>query len=181
MARICKINLLLHHDGHTNIEGDRSCLDSTFRLPRLQEWSGKFSRLVGNPPFGDDIKEGDHDTLGDNALENFKIAKNWQKIPSEQVIIERSIDFLEPGGRLGLIVPDGLLNNQGEQSNCPQTRRWLARKGFIDAIISLPDHAFRHSGAQNKTLYFCCSENLQYRKSRSSLNDLKMQGRTSQL
>lgn len=151
LGRICKINLLLHHDGHTNIESDRSCLDSTFSLPRLQQWSGKFTRLVGNPPFGDDIKAGDRDTLGDNNLQNFEVAGGRHKVPSEQAIIERSIDLLEPGGRLGLIVPDGLLNNQGAQSNCPQTRRWIAQQGNIDAIISLPDHAFRHSGAQNKT------------------------------
>lgn len=151
LARICKINLLLHHDGHTNIESDRSCLDSTFSLPRLQKWQGKFSRLVGNPPFGDEIEEGDPDTLGDGSLKGFEVAKGRQKVPSEQVIVERSIDFLEPGGRLGLILPDGLLNNQSEQSNCPQTRRLIAQKGFIEAIISLPDHAFRHSGAQNKT------------------------------
>ena len=151
LSRICKINLLLHHDGHTNIESDRSCLDSTFSLPRLQQWSGKFSRLVGNPPFGDDIQTGDRDTLGDNDLQNFEVAAGRNKIPSEQAIMERSIEFLEPGGKLGLVVPDGLLNNQGEQSNCPRTRRWLAQQGYINAIISLPDHAFRHSGAQNKT------------------------------
>ena len=151
LGRICKINLLLHHDGHTNIESDRSCLDSTFSLPRLQQWSNKFSRLIGNPPFGDDVKAGDRDTLGDNDLQNFEIATGREKVPSEQAIIERSIDFLEPGGKLGLIVPDGLLNNQGEQSNCPQTRRWIAQQGYIDAIVSLPDYAFRHSGAQNKT------------------------------
>ena len=151
LSRICKINLLLHHDGHTNIESDRSCLDSTFSLPRLQAWTGKFSRVVGNPPFGDDIEAGDRDTLGDNDLQNFAVASGRQKVPSEQAIIERSIDFLEPGGKMGLIVPDGLLNNQGAPSNCPQTRRWLAQQGFIEAIVSLPDHAFRHSGAQNKT------------------------------
>ena len=151
LSRICKINLLLHHDGHTNIENDRSCLDSTFSLPRLQQWSGKFTRVVGNPPFGDDVGRDDRDILGDNDLENFEIAGRRQKVPSEQAIIERSIDFLEPGGRLGLIVPDGLLNNQGDQSNCPQTRRWMVQQGYLDAIISLPDYAFRHSGAQNKT------------------------------
>ncbi len=151
LARICKINLLLHHDGHTNVESDRSCLDSSFTLPRLQQWSGKYSRVVGNPPFGDAVKAGDRDTLGDNELPNFQIASGRKKVPSEQVIIERSIDLLEPGGRLGLIVPDGLLNNQGERSNCPQSRRWIARQGYIEAIVSLPDHAFRHSGAQNKT------------------------------
>ena len=30
VARICKINLLLHHDGHTNIEANRSCLETVF-------------------------------------------------------------------------------------------------------------------------------------------------------
>ena len=74
-----------------------------------------------------------------------------QKIASEQVIIERCIDLLEPGGRFGLILPDGLFNNQGAPSNCPQTRIFLGRSGRILAIVSLPDYAFRKSGAQNKT------------------------------
>ena len=151
LARICKINLLLHQDGHTNIEGDRSCLDCNFSLRRIQDWRGQFTKLVGNPPFGDEVKEGDTDILGGNSLDNFVSAHGRRKAPSEQLIIERSIEFLAPGGTMGLIVPDGLLNNQGEQSNCPQFRRFLACAGFTLAIISLPDHAFRRSGAQNKT------------------------------
>lgn len=151
LARICKINLLLHHDGHTNIEANRSCLDSVFENPRLNPPQEKFSVVVGNPPFGDDIEEGDEDKLGANRLENFQVAVGRRKVDSEHVILERSIQLLEPGGRLGLVVPDGLLNNQGEQSNCPNTRRFLARSGRIEAIVSLPDYAFRKAGAQNKT------------------------------
>ena len=151
VARICKINLLLHHDGHTNIEADRSCLDTLFTNPRLNPPKEKFSVVVGNPPFGTGIEEGEADQLGSNSLEHFEISQGREKIDSEQVILERSIAFLEPGGRLGLVVPDGLLNNQGEGSNCPQTRRLVARAGFIEAIVSLPDYAFRKSGAQNKT------------------------------
>lgn len=151
LARICKINLLLHHDGHTNIEANRSCLDSVFTNPRLNPPSERFSLIVGNPPFGDDVEEGDEDKLGSNLLENFHVAEGRAKVDSEQVIVERSISLLEPGGRFGLVVPDGLLNNQGEQSNCPRTRRLLATSGRIEAIVSLPDYAFRKSGAQNKT------------------------------
>lgn len=151
LARICKINLLLHHDGHTNIEGNRSCLDSVFLNQRLNPPRERFTVVVGNPPFGDAVLEGDDDKLGANQLENFAVAAGRKKVDSEQVILERSIDFLEPGGRLGLVVPDGLLNNQGEQSNCPRTRRLLASRGRIIAIVSLPDYAFRKSGAQNKT------------------------------
>jgi type I restriction enzyme M protein len=151
VGRICKINLLLHHDGHTNIEANRSCLDSTFTKDRLNPPKERFTILVGNPPFGTDIKEGETDQLGENSLANFTISEGRQKIDSEQVILERSIELLEPGGRLGLVLPDGLLNNQGEISNCPATRRLMARSGFIEAIVSLPDYAFRKSGAQNKT------------------------------
>jgi type I restriction enzyme M protein len=151
VARICKINLLLHHDGHTNIEANRSCLETLFTVPRLNPPVEKFSLLVGNPPFGTDIEDGDQDQLGQNTLSNFAVASGRRKIDSEQVILERSIAFLEPDGRLGLVLPDGLLNNQGEQSNCPQIRRFLAKTGRIEAIVSLPDHAFRKAGAQNKT------------------------------
>lgn len=151
LARICKINLLLHHDGHTNIEADRSCLDAVYTNPRLNRGAGAFSKIVGNPPFGDEVKENDEDHLGSNSLTNFSIATGRNKIDSEQVIVERCIQLLEPGGRFGLILPDGLFNNQGVQSNCPQTRWMLAQRGKIEAIVSLPDHAFRKSGAQNKT------------------------------
>ena len=151
LARICKINLLLHHDGHTNIEADRSCLDSHFTNPRLNNPQAGFSCVVGNPPFGDVVAENDEDHLGANRLANFEVAEGRTKVDSEQVILERSIQFLEPGGRLGLVIPDGMLNNQGVPSNCPQTRLLLAKHGRIEAIVSLPDHAFRKSGAQNKT------------------------------
>lgn len=151
LARICKINLLLHHDGHTNIEADKSCLDTSFSRNRLKKISEQFSVAVGNPPFGDKVEEGDEDLLGSNSLESFVVAAGRRSVPSEHVVVERVVDMLEPGGRFGLVLPDGLLNNQGELSNCPQTRRILAVSGKLTAIVSLPDYAFRKSGAQNKT------------------------------
>ena len=150
LSRICKINLLLHHDGHTNIESNRSCLDTRFTNKRLNPPVEKFTRIVGNPPFGTTVAEGDEDKLGANTLEAFAVSGGMQ-VASEQVILERSIALLEPGGRLGLVLPDGLLNNQGGLSNCPQTRGLIANTGRILAIVSLPDYAFRKAGAQNKT------------------------------
>jgi type I restriction enzyme M protein len=152
LARILKINLLLHHDGHTNIEGDRSCLDIEFLNPRLSSiWRGSFDRVVGNPPFGDTVKARDADLLGQNSLETFDVARGRSNVPSEHVILERGIEMLKPGGRLAFVLPDGLFNNQGEMSNCPAVRRLLVKTGVIEAIVSLPDFAFRKSGAQNKT------------------------------
>ena len=121
------------------------------RLMRRIVPRGRFHRVVGNPPFGDEVPEGDEDHLGSNTLSSFSVAETRDSVASEHVILERSIRFLEAGGRLGLVLPDGLLNNQGEISNCPHVRRYLAETGFIEAIVSLTDHAFRKSGAQNKT------------------------------
>lgn len=153
LARILKINLLLHHDGHTNIEGDRSCLDIEFINGRLAtHWRQGFTIVVGNPPFGDTVRQGDSDLLGENTLDDFAVAHGRTQVPSEHAVLERGIEMLRDGeGRLAFVLPDGLLNNQGEQSNCPNVRRFIARTCRIEAIISLPDHAFRKSGAQNKT------------------------------
>jgi type I restriction enzyme M protein len=151
LSRICKINLLLHHDGHTNVEAGRSVLDSSFSSIRLNPPRSKFSKIVGNPPFGSEVQEGDLEQLGENHLANFEVARGLRKVESEQVILERTVELLEPGGECGLVLPDGLFNNQGELSNAVRTRSYLAKNGKILGIISLPDYAFRKSGAQNKT------------------------------
>lgn len=148
LAQICRINLLIHHDGHCNIEGDRSCLDKEFASQRLSEGM-KFEIVVGNPPFGDSVKEGDRDQLGANSLSSFELAKSCKEIPSEHIIIEQAVNMLCAGGRFALVVPDGVLNNQS--AGCARVRRFLGSRGFVEAVVSLPDHAFRTSGAQNKT------------------------------
>ncbi len=148
LARVCQTNLLLHKDGHTNIEGDRSCLDSSFTNPQIK--LNRFSIVIGNPPFGDDIKQGDSEKLGGSRLSDLGFGDAAQ-VDSEIAILVRAIEFLGPGGRLGMVVPDGVLNNSGEQSRCPWLRRHLLTNGVILAVISLPDFAFRKAGAQNKT------------------------------
>jgi type I restriction enzyme M protein len=151
LARICKINLLLHHDGHTNIESGRSILDSQFVIPRVAPDGEGFTCIVGNPPFGTDIRDGDEEQLGGTAFRSFHLATGFNKVDSEQLILERCVSLLQGGGRLSLILPDGTLNNQSVRSNAPQLRAYLARQGRVMGVVSLPDHAFRKSGAQNKT------------------------------
>lgn len=178
LARICKINLLLHHDGHTNIEGDKSCLDAVYSRPRLSPPRGQFTRIVGNPPFGDEVKAGDEDLLGENELGEFTLAAGRDRVLSEHVILERCIELLVPGGRFGLVLPDGIFNNAGENSNCPAVRRLLAQSGVIEAIVSLPDYAFRRSGAQNKTsiLFFRKFTNQEQTRFNNARDDAKQAG-----
>ena len=151
LSRVCKTNLLIHKDGHTNIEGERSCLDSTFNNPRITPNGSIFTLVIGNPPFGDEVEEGDRDRLGDGSLSDFEISREYTQISSELIIVERGLQFLIPGHRLGMVVPDGALNNSGEGSRCPEFRRFILKNARIEMIVSLPDFAFRKAGAQNKT------------------------------
>lgn len=150
LARICKISLLLHHDGHTNIEADKSCLSPNLSKPRLQK-DRQFDLIVGNPPFGTKVADGDEDQLDGASLDDYVLGRGKHSIQSEQIILEKSVSWLKPGGRLGMVLPDGVLNNSGPQSNCPALREWLFKSGRILSVISLPDFAFRRSGATNKT------------------------------
>ena len=61
----------------------------------------------GNPPFGDEVPEGDEDHLGSNTLSQFEVARGRPAVVSEHVILEQSIRFLDDGGRLGFVVPTG--------------------------------------------------------------------------
>lgn len=148
LGRVCQTNLLLHKDGHSNIEVDTTCLAPTFRNPAIRP--GAFTVVVGNPPFGDEVKAGDRDKLGGSKLSDFDV-EDAASVDSEIIILVRAVQFLSPGGRLGMVIPDGVLNNYGEPTRCPWLRRYLLKHGRILAIVSLPDHAFRKAGAQNKT------------------------------
>ncbi len=149
LGRVCQTNVTLHQDGHTNIVVNRSALDSSFGLSHLK--FGTFTVAVGNPPFGGRVEDGSTDQLGANDLSNFVLGRKSAKVASEFLIVEQAWNFLEGGGRFGMVVPDGMLNNAGERSLCPLFRRWLLMNTQLDMIVSLPDFAFRKSGAQNKT------------------------------
>lgn len=149
LGRVCQTNVTLHQDGHTNIVVNRSALDSSFGLRHLK--FGTLTVAVGNPPFGGRVEEGSVDQLGANELSNFVFGRKSSRVASEFLIVEQAWNLLEGGGRFGMVVPDGMLNNAGERSLCPLFRRWLLTRTRLDMIVSLPDFAFRKSGAQNKT------------------------------
>jgi type I restriction enzyme M protein len=146
LGRVCQTNLILHRDGHVNVIPDHTALDRSF--PDKNLTFDSFTVAVGNPPFGDKVEEGSVDHLGANALTDFELGRlGVARVPSEFLVLEQTVNLLAPGGRLGLVVPDGMLNNGGERSLCPDFRHFLLRHGRLDAIVSLPDHAFRKSGA----------------------------------
>ncbi len=68
------------------------------------------------------------------------------KIKTEILFIERCLALLKPGGRLGIVLPEGIFNNP----SLAYVREFCENRAFIRAIVSLPQETFFSSGASVK-------------------------------
>ena len=66
-------------------------------------------------------------------------------VPAEQLFVEAAMKFLKDGGIMGIVLPDGILNNPGLRF----LRSWLLKRGRLIASIDLPKETFSVSGGVN--------------------------------
>lgn len=104
--------------------------------------------ILTNPPFGSDIP------ITDEAiLKQYDLAYRWEAQPDgsfenrgvrqssvapEVLFVERCLQWLKPGGRMGIVLPNGILGNPGMN----YLRWWLLRQAWILASVDLPIEAF---------------------------------------
>ena len=81
-----------------------------------------------------------------NILDLFEIGKGKSNRATEIIFVERCLSLLKPGGRVGIVLPDGNLNNP----SLAWLRRWCEGKARILAIVSLPEETFRSADATVK-------------------------------
>jgi len=74
----------------------------------------------------------------DPILEAYEIGKDKPNRPTELLFLERCIQLLRPGGRMGIVLPDGNLNNP----SLAWLRRWAEGKARLLAVVSLPEETF---------------------------------------
>lgn len=142
LARVAMMNMILHEDGHSNIENN-DALDKTSKFhPRRDIKLGKYSLLLTNPPFGAVVKMREHSYLANYEF-GAKV-KHRDRQKTEILFIERCLDFLKPGSRMGIVLPDGILTN----SSLQYVRDFITDKAQILAVVSLPQTAFRRPHAK---------------------------------
>ena len=139
IARVAMMDMVIHDDGHTNIENNNALFEYSRFSPKRDIKPGKYTLLMTNPPFG--AKESNPDILKLHELGS-KIKKRKSQ-RSEILFIERCLDLLRPGGRMGIVLPDGILTN----STLQYVRDFIERRARILAVISLPQSAFVPAGA----------------------------------
>jgi type I restriction enzyme M protein len=139
MVRIAMTDMRLHGDGHSNIR----CTDSLLDFPNYPDIRPEsFDVVLTNPPFGS--------LLGPEAiarLGKFHLAVGRRNVPLEVLGLERCLEFLRPGGRLGIVLPDGVLANRGTEYVRDQIAAWAK----LRAIVSLPIETFAPFGANIRT------------------------------
>lgn len=140
IARVCKMNMIIHDDGHTNVISTDSLRD----FKEIQDIHKGFRKdhfdiVLTNPPFGATIKKTEKD-----YLDKYELGKGKDTQKSEILFIERVIDFVKPKtGRIGIVLPDGILTN----SSLQYVRDFIMERCQILAVVSLPQFSFSYYGA----------------------------------
>jgi type I restriction enzyme M protein len=111
-------------------------------------YPGGLTMILTNPPFGSKVTSAG--ILKDLAARDGvtkKKGKVVKSLPQEIVFINRCLEFLKPGGKLGIVLPDGVLANSSTQD----VRDWISRWSKLKAVVSLPQETFSPYGAGVKS------------------------------
>lgn len=170
MSRTAKMNMIMHGDGHGGVHHN----DGLLNVNGIFE--NRFDLILTNPPFGSRVEKNlkitDADKYTDtvriekykkrygqayeNALKqvNDNVGESLLKLYqtgsmsslTEVLFIERCLNLLKPGGRMGIVLPEGVLNN----SNLQKIREFVESQAKIILITSIPQDVFIASGATVK-------------------------------
>jgi type I restriction enzyme M protein len=94
--------------------------------------------VLTNPPFGSLLGQEAFASLGD-----FSLANGRRRLPLELAGLERSIEFLRPGGRLAIVLPESFFSAESTK----YARDWLTSKVLPRIVIDLPNETFAPFGA----------------------------------
>jgi len=132
MAWIARINMLMHGADPASIRtipgaGSLAPLDKL--RGSLEE--AEYSLILTNPPFGSDMTDRD-------ALRSLSTGQGRTSRRRGVLFLERCLSLLKPGGRLGIILDDSVLNLPSNRD----VRDIVAAEAIVEAVISLPDVTF---------------------------------------
>jgi len=106
-----------------------------------------FDVLMANPPFAGDIKESR--ILAKYELGKKTDGKYQSKVGRDILFIERNLDFLKPGGRMAIVLPQGRFNNSSDK----HIREFIAERCRILAVVGLHGNVFKpHTGTKTSVL-----------------------------
>lgn len=105
-----------------------------------------FTILMANPPFAGDVKEGQILSRYELGMKN---GKTQNSVGRDILFIERNINFLKPGGRMAIVLPQGRFNNSSDK----YIREFIAERCRILGVVGLHGNTFKpHTGTKTSVL-----------------------------
>ena len=173
MARTAKMNMIMHGDGHGGVHHHDGLLnvngiwenrfDVIITNPpfgaRVNEdllitESDKFTDAERikyyTERYGQEYLKAQsqvNDRIGMPVLYLYNVGRELNCGLTEVLFIERCLNLLKPGGRMGIVLPEGVLNG----SNLQKVRDYFESIAKILLVVSLPQEVFLASGATVKT------------------------------
>ncbi|WP_375478382.1 class I SAM-dependent DNA methyltransferase [uncultured Nostoc sp.] len=153
LIKACQMNMVMAGDGRGHLYHINSVDFPNGHLDGLEPAKKEIPLesidvLLTNPPFGSDIPITDQ-----NTLKQFELAYAWERtedgsfrrtgrlqgsVAPEVLFVERCLNWLKPGGRMGIVLPDGILGNPGTE----YIRWWILRHSWVLASVDIPVEAF---------------------------------------
>ncbi|RPH62301.1 MAG: SAM-dependent DNA methyltransferase, partial [Chloroflexi bacterium] len=173
MARTSKMNMIMHGDGHGGVHHHDGFINVNGIFEERFDIVLTNPPFGANVELGDVVQEAEVQTseelrqryvaeygavyeAGQKKVETakgkpiaslFDLPKNaTSKIKTEILFIERCLNLLKPGGRMGIVLPEGVFNNP----SLAYVREFCEERAFIRAVVSLPQETFYSSGASVK-------------------------------
>lgn len=170
MSRTAKMNMIMHGDGHGGVHHNDGLLNVN------GVFDNRFDIILTNPPFGSRVEKNWKITEADKYTDIERIRKYQKRYGkaydkaleqvnknigkpllslfktgsmstlTEVLFIERCLNLLKPGGRMGIVLPEGVLNN----TNLQRVRDFVESQAKIILITSIPQDVFIASGATVK-------------------------------
>ena len=170
MARTSKMNMIMHGDGHGGVHHH----DGLLNVNGIFE--ERFDVILTNPPFGQNVDRGQliseadkftdeemkkkykkkygaaydealkqvDEHIGESLLSLYDLGST--STLTEVLFMERCLRLLKKGGRMGMVLPEGVLNNKNLQA----VREYFEGKAKIILICSIPQDVFIAAGATVK-------------------------------
>lgn len=165
LVKVAQANMLIGKDGHSNIVRADSLRQPFGQLPKSfikRCGFGMPTIILTNPPFG---SSADHRVTDRSILEGLQIGRSWTwnededaiefsdelnpGLPPELLFLERCIQWAAPGGRIGIVMARGQLDNKEARA----ARYFALRQCRLIAVINCHEDAFEpHVGSKASLL-----------------------------
>ena len=159
--QIAKALMLVAGDGSTNLHQLNSLRKATYGdlletaengIPRLtiedllrskaRNFRG-FDVVLTNPPFAGELRE-------PSLLASYEVARRNRRMERDVLFLERCVQLLRPGGRLGIVLP----HNKFGSASWSYLREWLIRYVRVVAVVGLDRSAFLPHTHQKTSVLF---------------------------